>query len=153
MSLSARPQRADKQSSGMAGADVFLATLEAPLVQQRCCCSFSSWPRLQATLRPSACPRATLCWPWLRLLSYPSVHLLEASRFQSWFLPVSFPKQLLSHDISASCAEVCLHAAWLKPASVLTAPAQGDFLIPGNGMTGPRPSLIRAVWSQSNCSP
>lgn len=81
------------ESSSVAGTDRFcLPAWKQPLVAERCCCSFPSWPRLLALLRPSACPCATLCWPCLILFSYASPHLLEASRFQLWFLCISFPK-------------------------------------------------------------
>lgn len=94
-SLSARPHWADKQKAAawLALRGFACRPGSSSCLQQRCCFSFPSWPSLLALLRPSACPCATLCWPGLILFSYPSPWLLEASRFQLWFLPVSFLKE------------------------------------------------------------
>lgn len=58
--------------------------------------------------------------------------------------PCFLSQGVLFRGILPFCAEVCFPAAWLRSASVPTAPAQGNSLIPDNTVAGHRPSLITA---------
>lgn len=58
--------------------------------------------------------------------------------------PCFLSQGVLFRGILPFCAEVCFPAAWLRSASVPTAPAQGGSLIPDNTVAGHRPSLITA---------
>lgn len=149
--LSARPQT---NSSSVAGTDRFrLPPWKQPLVAAEVLLLLPSPAGLGCW--PCSDPQPVLVQPCAGHVSSCSVILSSSPRsikISALVSPCFLSQGLLFHGILPFCAEVCFCAAWLRSASVPTVPAQGDFLIPDNPVTGPRPSLIRARFPGSHAS-